>query len=799
MADVTRIEIATRPGFADSRGLSVARAIREHLGLPVGRGPHPRRLPRGAGAPGGRRRRASPPSSPARWSARARSAASTTAPSTWPSRSATSRASPTRSASRPASPSRTCSAARSATTARRLRLAGLPALRRRRDDAARIATQLLANEVIERIGVQTFAEWQASPPDLSVPRVVEHPPRPAGTVRARRARRRGARPALPREAAGALGGGAADHPRLLRQAAAAERRRRRAAGLPPTRPTSSWSAWPRPGRSTASTRSSTPRSPTARRGSRPRSSARSSSSTSAAPPRRWTQAIKAREGKSWLVSVFHDNAGVIDGDRRATTWSSRWRPTTAPRRSTRTAAPSPASSASTAIPSAPAWAPSCSPTSGATASRRRTARAPLPPGLLHPRRIREGVHHGVIDGGNQSGIPYGRGWEFFDERYLGKPLVYCGTVGRMPVATAGRPAPREAGQARRPRSSWSAAASARTASTAPPSPRRSCTEESPVQAVQIGDPITQKMMFDFLLEARDRGPLLARSPTTAPAASPPRSARWPTSRRRRPRPRPGPAQVPGAGALGDAGLRGAGADDAGGPAGEARRRSWRWPRLREVEATDLGEFTADGAFTVRRGGRWWRSCPSTSSTTATRRSASTPSGRPRPPPRCRRSRRRPPPPRAPRQLPAFLARDNLRSAEELCPHLRPRGEGAHGGEAVGRRPPRRAVRRRGLHDRPRRPPHGYALAEAVFPTYSDHRRPGHGPGRRRPRGPAGHRRRRPRPTGWPPSTTTAGPIRCRARRTRTPPTRRPSWCAPPGGSPRSASPTACRSSAARTR
>ena len=29
--------------------------------------------------------------------------------------------------------------------------------------------------------------------------------------------------------------------------------------------------------------------------------------------------------------------------------------------------------------------------------------------------------------------------------------------------------------------------------------------DSPVQAVQIGDPITQKKMTDFLLEARDRG------------------------------------------------------------------------------------------------------------------------------------------------------------------------------------------------------------------------------------------------------------------------------------------------------
>jgi len=39
----------------------------------------------------------------------------------------------------------------------------------------------------------------------------------------------------------------------------------------------------------------------------------------------------------------------------------------------------------------------------------------MPPGLLHPSRIREGDHKGVIDGGNQSGIPYARGWEYFDE------------------------------------------------------------------------------------------------------------------------------------------------------------------------------------------------------------------------------------------------------------------------------------------------------------------------------------------------------------------------------------------------
>ena len=65
--------------------------------------------------------------------------------------------------------------------------------------------------------------------------------------------------------------------------------------------------------------------------------------------------------------------------------------------------------------------------------------APLPEGLLPPRRIRDGVHKGVIDGGNQSGIPYARGWEIFDERYIGKPLVYCGTMGILPRLVCGEP------------------------------------------------------------------------------------------------------------------------------------------------------------------------------------------------------------------------------------------------------------------------------------------------------------------------------------------------------------------------
>ncbi|MDP3428572.1 MAG: AIR synthase related protein, partial [Humidesulfovibrio sp.] len=62
----------------------------------------------------------------------------------------------------------------------------------------------------------------------------------------------------------------------------------------------------------------------------------------------------------------------------------------------------------------------------------------LPPRLLHPRRVLEGVREGVEHGGNKSGIPTVNGSIVFDERYLGKPLVYCGTVGTMPVRVAGR-------------------------------------------------------------------------------------------------------------------------------------------------------------------------------------------------------------------------------------------------------------------------------------------------------------------------------------------------------------------------
>ena len=128
----------------------------------------------------------------------------------------------------------------------------------------------------------------------------------------------------------------------------------------------------------------------------------------------------------------------------------------------------------------------------------------VPEGLLHPRRIRDGVHQGVIDGGNQSGVPYGLGWEYFDKRYIGKPLVYCGTVGLLPRQIHGQSG---ADKSIEP-GDLIVMTGGRIGKDGIHGATFSSEElhkDSPVQAVQIGDPITQKKMYDFIIEARDKG------------------------------------------------------------------------------------------------------------------------------------------------------------------------------------------------------------------------------------------------------------------------------------------------------
>ena len=129
----------------------------------------------------------------------------------------------------------------------------------------------------------------------------------------------------------------------------------------------------------------------------------------------------------------------------------------------------------------------------------------LPEGLFHPSRVFRGVHAGVRSGGNESGIPTVNGAMVFDERYIGKPLVFCGTVGLLPRRLAdGReshvktPEPGHVVYMIGGRVGSDGIHGATFSSI-------ELTEESPSSAVQIGDPITQKKMLDMTLEARDAG------------------------------------------------------------------------------------------------------------------------------------------------------------------------------------------------------------------------------------------------------------------------------------------------------
>ncbi len=226
---------------------------------------------------------------------------------------------------------------------------------------------------------------------------------------------------------------------------------------------------------------------------------------------------------------------------------------------------------------------------------------PIPEGLLHPRRIRDGVHQGVIDGGNQSGIPYGRGWEFFDERYLGKPLVYCGTVGIMPAEINGRPSEVKVVEP----GHVVAMIGGRIGADGIHGATFSSEElhaDSPVQAVQIGDPITQKKMTDFLLEARDRGLYDAITDNGAGGLSSSVGEMATLC---------GGARID----LARAPLKYAGLDPWEILLSEAQERMTvaipphnvepflDLARRREVEATVLGEFTADPVFHVTHGDR----------------------------------------------------------------------------------------------------------------------------------------------------------------------------------------------------
>ena len=125
----------------------------------------------------------------------------------------------------------------------------------------------------------------------------------------------------------------------------------------------------------------------------------------------------------------------------------------------------------------------------------------VPVGSLHPKRVMKGVVSGVRDYGNKMGIPTVNGAILFHEHFVGNPLVYCGTVGIMPkdksfkqvnqgdlVVVVGGSTGRD-GIHGATFSSGELTHESETISSG---------------AVQIGNPIQEKKVLDTILQARDQ-------------------------------------------------------------------------------------------------------------------------------------------------------------------------------------------------------------------------------------------------------------------------------------------------------
>ncbi|MBS3734501.1 MAG: phosphoribosylformylglycinamidine synthase subunit PurL [Phycisphaerae bacterium] len=128
--------------------------------------------------------------------------------------------------------------------------------------------------------------------------------------------------------------------------------------------------------------------------------------------------------------------------------------------------------------------------------------AAVPRGALHPRRVMRGVVSGVRDYGNRMGIPTLNGAVYFDRRYIGNPLVFCGTVGLMDrdkcfgAARSGDAILLVGGRTGRDGIHGATFSSGELTHTH---------ETAFSHAVQIGNAITEKKMVDAICQARDAG------------------------------------------------------------------------------------------------------------------------------------------------------------------------------------------------------------------------------------------------------------------------------------------------------
>ena len=123
----------------------------------------------------------------------------------------------------------------------------------------------------------------------------------------------------------------------------------------------------------------------------------------------------------------------------------------------------------------------------------------LPKGTLHPKRVFKGVVSGVRDYGNRMGIPTANGAILFDYRYTGNPLVYCGNVGIIPADRCQKKV--ELGDAIVVIGGKTGRDGIHGATFS--SLELDDSSENLGSVVQIGNPIVEKKITDVLIQARD--------------------------------------------------------------------------------------------------------------------------------------------------------------------------------------------------------------------------------------------------------------------------------------------------------
>jgi phosphoribosylformylglycinamidine (FGAM) synthase-like enzyme len=138
--------------------------------------------------------------------------------------------------------------------------------------------------------------------------------------------------------------------------------------------------------------------------------------------------------------------------------------------------------------------------------------------VIHPLGVMRGVVRGVRDYGNRMGIPTVNGAIQFDDTFIYNPLVFCGTAGIIPIKDIAKEV--KPGH-------LLIAAGGRTGKDGLKGATFSSAElttdshEEDQTAVQIGNPIEEKKVADWVLAAREKGlinssPIAARAVTPAP-------------------------------------------------------------------------------------------------------------------------------------------------------------------------------------------------------------------------------------------------------------------------------------------